>query len=253
MKKFISNRYTSALVGIFLILSIWFVISNNIEESIMIFPNPILVFKETIKILQSSYIYKCIGYSFYRILIGFSIAFILGLFFGVLCGNNRFLFGVFAPFITVLKAIPTATLVFFFLVLVGAKNSPILMVIIISFPIIYESICSGIQNIDKDLKDNIELDGGFTVGNIFKLQLPIISKNILLGVANSFALSFKIEIMAEILAGNTKLGLGSAILSAQITDQANMIPIFAYSLITIIFVLLITFVSKIVNEKLIKE
>ena len=160
---------------------------------------------------------------------------------------------MFSPFITILKAIPTATLVFFFLVLVGAKNTPILMVIMITFPIIYESICNGIQNIDKDLKDNIELDGGFTLPNIFKLQLPIISKNILLGIASSFALSFKIEIMAEILAGNTKLGLGSAILSAQITDQSNMIPIFAYSLITIIFVLLISFVSKIVNKKLIKE
>ena len=77
-------------------------------------------------------------------------------------------------------------------------------------------------------------------------------KYILLGISSSFALSFKIEIMAEILTGNTSLGLGSAILSAQRNDPTNMIPIFSYSLLTVIFVLLISFVFKKINRLLLK-
>ena len=50
--------------------------------------------------------------------------------------------------------------------------------------------------------------------------------------------------MAEILTGDTKNGLGSAILYSQKSDPTNMTLIFAYSLIAIIFVLLIQLLSK---------
>ncbi|MGM9858461.1 MAG: ABC transporter permease [Bacilli bacterium] len=252
MKKFISNKYVAFTIGIIVIFLLWWIVSLCIEESIMIFPNPLLVFQNTFKILGGSYIYKCIGFSFLKVFIGFIISFILALIFGIIAGNFEFFYNFMKPIITTLKAIPTATLVFFFLVLVGAKNAPILMVILLSFPIIYDSIASGIKNIDKDLMDNMLLDGGKNFRNIMKLEVPLIYKYILLGISSSFALSFKIEIMAEILTGNTSLGLGSAILAAQRNDPTNMIPIFSYSLITIIFVLIISFIFKKINSFLLK-
>ena len=226
MKKFISNKYFAFSVGIIIIFLAWWIISLCIEESVMIFPSPFKVIKNTFNILGGSYVYKCIGFSFF--------------------------FNFMKPIITTLKAVPTATLVFFFLVLVGAKNAPILMVILLSFPIIYDSIANGIINIEKELMDNMLLDGGKTFRNIIKIEIPLIYKYILLGISSSFALSFKIEIMAEILTGNTSLGLGSAILSAQRNDPTNMVPIFSYSLLTVIFVLLISFVFKKINRLLLK-
>ena len=243
MKKFISNKYFAFSVGIIIIFLAWWIISLCIEESVMIFPSPLKVIKNTFNILGGSYVYKCIGFSFLKVFIGFIISFVLALICGIIAGNFSFFFNFMKPIITTLKAVPTATLVFFFLVLVGAKNAPILMVILLSFPIIYDSIANGIINIEKELMDNMLLDGGKTFRNIIKIEIPLIYKYILLGISSSFALSFKIEIMA---------GLGSAILSAQRNDPTNMVPIFSYSLLTVIFVLLISFVFKKINRLLLK-
>ena len=122
------------------------------------------------------------------------------------------------------------------------------MVILISFPILYESISGGIENMDKDVINAMKLDSGSFIYNIIKIQIPLIIPYVVIGIASSFALSFKIEIMAEILTGSTRNGLGSAILASQKNDPTNMVPIFAYSLIAIIFSSLITIIFRLVRK-----
>lgn len=248
MKKFITKIKFEYILGIVLFLTIWFLISFIVDEKTMIFPDPISTFKETFRILKTNYVYKCLSESLIRLIIGFGISFILALVFGIIAGNSKTLKRVFTPTISVLKSIPTASLVFLFLVLVGAKNAPILMVILISFPILYESISGGIENMDKDVINAMKLDSGSFIYNIIKIQIPLIIPYVVIGIASSFALSFKIEIMAEILTGSTRNGLGSAILASQKNDPTNMVPIFAYSLIAIIFSSLITIIFKLVRK-----
>ena len=102
----------------------------------MVFPNPIDTFKEMFNILSKKYIYQCIGSSILRMVIGFLISIVLALIFGLFAGNSEKFKTILIPLMTTLKSIPTASLVFLFLVLVGAKNAPILLVIVISFPIL---------------------------------------------------------------------------------------------------------------------
>lgn len=253
MKKFTINSKTGYLIGVVLFIGIWFLLSLVIDERRMIFPDPISTIKQTITILSSSYVYKCMWKSISKLLIGFFISFLLALFFGVIGGNSSTLKKVFYPTISALKSIPTASLVFLFLVLVGAKNAPILMVILISFPILYEAIVGGIENMDQDVINAMKLDSGNKLRNVIYVQIPLMVPYLLVGLASSFSLSFKIEIMAEILTGDTRGGLGSAILAAQKNDPTNMIPIFSYSLIAILLALLITIIFKILKKKLIKK
>ena len=248
MKKFITKIKFEYLIGIVLFLTIWFLISFIVDEKTMIFPDPISTFKEMVRILNSSYVFKCLGDSLLRLITGFGISFVLALVFGIIAGNSKTLKRIFTPTISVLKSIPTASLVFLFLVLVGAKNAPILMVILISFPILYESISGGIENMDTDVINAMKLDSGSWLHNIIKIQIPLIVPYVIIGVASSFALSFKIEIMAEILSGSTRNGLGSAILGAQKNDPTNMVPIFAYSLIAIILSALITIIFRLIKK-----
>lgn len=248
MKKFITKIKFEYLIGIVLFIGIWFLISFLVDEKTMIFPDPISTFKEAFRILKNSYVYKCLVESLSRLLIGFGISFALSLVFGIISGNSKTMKRIFSPTISVLKSIPTASLVFLFLVLVGAKNAPILMVILISFPILYESISGGIENMDSDVINAMKLDSGNFIRNIIKIQIPLIIPYVVIGIASSFALSFKIEIMAEILSGSTRNGLGSAILGAQKNDPTNMVPIFAYSLIAIILSAVITIIFKLIKK-----
>lgn len=183
-----------------------------------------------------------------RMFIGFGISFILALIFGLLAGHIPQLKILFNPILIVLKSIPTAALVFLFLVVSGARYAPIYVVIMISFPILYEAIAAGISNIPQEIINSSLVDGSHGLSTMLRIRLPLSVPYIIVGVASSFALSFKIEIMAEIITGDTSHGLGSAIAYAQRNDPGNMVPIFAYSLIAIIFILLITIVEDVVTR-----
>ena len=250
MKKFISNKYVLYTLGLLLFLSIWFIISLFIKDNTMIFPSPIQTFKEMINILSKQYIYVSLASTLIRMLIGFMTSLLLALIFGTIAGNNKHIYKVFKPTITALKSIPTASLLFLFLVLVGARNATVFIVLLISFPILYESVVGGYTNIEKGILDSLKLEGENKLYNIIKVKLPLTLPYIFVGITSSFGLSFKIQIMAEILTGDTRSGLGSLILAAQRNDPTNMIPIFAYSLIAIIIILLIDLLMNLIKNKI---
>lgn len=237
------------LLGIVLFILGWVIISGLVDENAMIFPDPMLTIRETFMLLGKQYVYKCMGYSILRTTIGFAIAFVSSLILGIFAGTIPNVKFVLSPFFSVMKSIPTASLVFLFLVVAGARNAPIAMVTLISMPIIYEAVVRGFENVDTTLIDASRIDGTNLLTRIIKVQLPSIIPFILVGVASSFSLSFKIEIMAEVISGSTTNGLGSAILACQRTDPTNMVPIFAYSLVAIIIVALISLIFMPIESK----
>ena len=250
MKKFITNKYILYLIGIIFFTFVWWLLSIVIGEQTLVFPGPIITLKEVFKVLHTKYIYKCLSITFIRMLIGYGISLILAIILGTIAGNNKYIKEILKPSIVVLKAIPTAAILFLFLVLLGAKHAPIIIVSLISFPILYESVVGGYENIEKNIIDAMKIDGENNIKNILKVKLPLSIPYILVGIASSFGLAFKIEIMAEVLTGDTNSGVGAAILAAQRNDPSNMVPIFAYSFIAVTLVLLIDLLMNLIKNKL---
>ena len=87
MKKFISNKIVLTILGIFIFIGLWALISLLVDENNIIFPGPIATIKETIIILKGKYVYKCIFSTFYRMLIGFIVSLIIALILGTIAGN----------------------------------------------------------------------------------------------------------------------------------------------------------------------
>lgn len=252
MKKFITNKIVLYILGIILFFLIWVIISL-IVNSKTIFPTPwdTIKFAFSKEVLFSKSFYIALGYSFLKLLIGFILALLLAFIFGLIAGNNKYLYELFKPTMTVLKSIPTACVVFIFLVIMRARYTPILIVALISFPILYESITTGLTNIDNNILEATKIETSNFFNSNFLVKLPLAKPVILSGIASSFALSFKIEIMAEIISGDTGYGIGSRINFFQNNDPGNMVPIFAYSLMVIILMLIITFVSSYIKKKVI--
>ena len=248
MKKFISNRITLTIIGIIVFLTAWLLISYAVDEKSMIFPNPIVTFQEAFNLLGKKSLYFDIGYSMFRTLIGFLLAFICALLFGVLAGHFHILEKIFKPTMVALKSVPTVALVFLFIVLSGAKWAPIFIVFLICFPILYESVIGGFKSVDEDVLQASKVDGANWFKTILFIKLPLALPYVFVGMVSSFALSFKIEIMAEVITGDTGYGLGSSIAYAQSSDPANMVPIFAYSIIAIIFILILSFLEELIRK-----
>lgn len=215
----------------------------------MIFPSPVVTIEAMIKLLGIAYTYQCLAYSLLKLLIGFSMALIIAFILSLIVRDNERFYIILSPLMTALKSIPTAAVVFLFVVLVKAEYAPCFLVMIISLPILYESLTNGMRNIDPEIMDAVKVDGGKGVKKLFRIQLPLALPYLVIGIISSFSLSFKIEIMSEIVTGYTRNGLGSLIKAAQINDPTNMAVIFGYSLIAIILMILISIPTEIIRNK----
>jgi len=253
VKKFITNKTTLFIFGTIFVIALWFLLSLIFDINEGIFPSPIATFKEFGNLLGDAYSYKCLGFTFLRMIIGFVISFMLALIVGILAGNHSWLYEFLKPTMTVIKSIPTVALVFLFIVIVAPKNAPILVVFVICFPILYEAVAGGIKKVDPQINYAARVDGAGYLKRVLFIKLPLSMPFIIVGVVSSFSLSFKLEIMAEVLTGYTSNGLGSVIRAAKNDNPTDMTLVFAYSLFAVIFMLLITYLETVVKNRIIKQ
>ena len=236
--------------GILLLLLVWQLFAFVIKEETMVFPGPVQTFRHAFMLLGKSYTYKCLGATFSRMFTGNLISLAAALLLGTVSGNYPFFERLFSPFITTLRAVPTASLIYFFIVLAGFKKAPMMMVILICFPILYEGIAGGIRNIPVSILNACRLDGAGFMKRNMKIRLPLSLPYIIVAMTSSFSLSFKIEIMAEVITGSANAGLGSVIAASRSADPTNMVPIFAYSLIAVMIMLGIDLIGNTIRNKM---
>ena len=238
------------LLGFLFLIGVWFLVSAIVDLNNMIFPSPIATFKRMFELLGKGSTYKYLGFSVTRLLIGFAISFILAFLLGMLVNNSEPLYNFFTPIITFLKAAPTATFVFIFLVLFGGRNAPAWVVILITFPILYESVVSALRSTPQEMLEASKIDGASKFKTLIKVQIPLGMPFITLGLLSTFGMAFKVEIMAEIITGITKGGIGTMIRISNLLDGTDLTNMFAYSLLAIILVLIVSIAASIVKGKI---
>lgn len=253
MKKFISILQSNTslyIYGIFFVFAAWFLISVSQGYGNLVFPNPIETFITLGELLSKPAIYISIGWTLLRTLIGFAIAFVAALILGILSGSFRKFQLFLKPTMVVLKSAPTAAFVFLFLILSGSRYAPIYIVTLLAFPILYEAVVAGLNSITDEINDALKVDSGRFFISLFKVKLPLSLRFIAVGLASSFALSFKTAIMAEIIAGDTNYGLGSMITAYRHSEPANLTPIFAITFIAIVIILLVDLASIFIKSRI---
>ena len=253
MKRFITNSNVLYTLGLLLVLALWWIISLSQGAGNLVFPSPISTCAALGKLFSSAFFYESLWMTLVRTLEGFGFSFALAFLLGTLSGEIPPLQRLFKPFVLVLKSVPTAALVFFFLVYSGSEMAPVWIVSILAFPILYESFVSGINAIPWEIKQSAKVDQASFLSSALRIKVPLALPYVLLGILNSFALSFKTEIMAEIIAGQTSAGLGSAIRVYRNMDPSDLSPIFAISLVAIVIVLLLDLITYLLSLRFKKE
>ncbi len=192
--------------------------------------------------------YVRIGWTLLRTLEGFGIALGAALLIGILAGLIKKIQIVLRPLMIVFKSAPTAAFVFLFFVLFTGKNAPIAVVVLLAFPILYEAVIAGFNNIPQEIEDSLRVDSNGRTLGVLRVKIPIAMPYFMVGLASSFALSLKTEIMAEIITGSTNPGLGTAIYAYRIIDASDLTPIFAIALIAIIIILIVDLLGFLVKK-----
>ena len=253
--KILRNKYFIFFLGFLFLIGVWFLVSAIIDLNNMIFPSPYNTFKLMFELLGKKETYRYLGFSVVRLLAGFGASFVLAFLLGMLVNNSEALYKFFTPIITFFKAAPTATFVFLFIVLVGGRQAPAFVVITMTFPILYESVVSALRSTDKTVLEAAKMDGAGKFKTLLKVQIPLGMPFISLGLLSTFGMAFKVEIMAEIITGITKGGIGTMIKISNLLDGTDLTAMFAYSLMAIILVLIVSicasiFKSRVINPRL---
>ncbi len=225
------------------------IISLSQGRNNLVFPDPLTTFKALFNMLGNKNTYLRIGWTLLRTLQGFGISLLFALLLGTLAGMVKKIQLVLRPLMIVFKSAPTAAFVFLFLVIFGGKYAPIYVVTLLAFPILYEAIIAGFNNIPDEIENALKVDANGRLLGILKVKLPLSIPYFMVGIASSFALSLKTEIMAEIITGGTHLGLGTAIRAYNIIDPSDLSPIFAITLIAIFIILIVDLLGFIIKRK----
>ena len=105
--------------------------------------------------------WKSVVFSFVRIILGFSLALILGT---VLAALSSAFFAVevlMEPLIMVIKATPVASFIILCLIWIPSRNLSVFISFLMVFPVVYTNILEGIRQTDKQL---LEMADSFGAG-----------------------------------------------------------------------------------------
>lgn len=249
INSIIQSKKTYYTLGILFIFVIWFLGSSSFKNDYVI-PSLDVTFDALGKLLEDKYTYKVLGHTLLRLVISIGICFILGVMLAVI-SNLSYKFKAFIrPCIVLLKTLPIAVVIIMLLIIYGRENSPYVIVGVVVFPLIYEATVIGLENIDSNIKDEVKMLSGINGDVLCRVYLPLTFPYILTSIIQSIGLGLKVLVMAEYIT-QPRVSIGNELVFYR--NEAIMEYVYAWSLILIIFVLIVEYLISYLSKKIFKK
>lgn len=231
------TNYVFYILGILFIFVLW-VFGSSFVNNDYIIPSVSQTISSLFDLLTSGNTYVILGHTLLRLLISISVCFVGGVCLGSLSKISPKFNAFVKPLFALLKTLPVAVLIILLLVLIDG-NSLYFIVGFVVLPIVYEATINGLDSIDKNIVEDIKMNSNITPVVLVKIYLPLTTPYLVTSLLQSFGLGLKVLVMAEFIS-NAENSIGNEIIFYR--DIANeMSYVFAWSIILILFVLLIDF------------
>ncbi|MCT4509972.1 MAG: ABC transporter permease subunit [Tepidibacter sp.] len=194
-------------------------------------PTPKSTVMEFIKIIRSQNFIIIVLSTLVRVMIGFLISFISALILGLLSGFFKPVYYLLKPLIVIQKSIPTMAIILLAIIWLKSEKAPILVGILIIFPIIYATVIQGIKSVDIKLIEMAKVYKLSKMTVMKDIYIPSIRSSIISVASATIGLNLKVIIAAEVLS-QPSVSIGT---SFQI-EKANLntAGVFAWALVSII-------------------
>ncbi|QDQ96073.1 ABC transporter permease [Tomitella fengzijianii] len=195
-----------------LLIAAWWIISIN--ASSLYFPSLNTILANLGDWLTSGGFVDDVIPSVVNLLVGYALAVLGGIAFGMLIGRVRVLETAFNPIITFARSIPPAAILPFFILAMGATDWMRITVIAVGsvWPTLLATI-DGVRGLDPLVEDVTRIYKTSRMRRIFKVLLPAASPLILAGMKTSLAFSIILVVVSEMMASTQ--GIGHYIFSSQ--------------------------------------
>ena len=223
-----------SLTGVFLLLALWQ--AGHEAFGSLVLPDPAEAISVALGYLSETEGLGQIGITARRAFIGFLLASLGGVSLGMLAGVSVTLVVLSRPFVTVMLGVPPiAWIVLALLWFGGTDGAPIFTVFITTFPIVFAAALQGMHMRDGALE---EMATSFRSNRCYRLihvRAPQVVSYVFPAWVTALGLSWKVVVMAELLASADGIGAGLSSARVNIDTAATMAWI-----IVVVSILLIT-------------
>ena len=221
-----------ALVG--LLLLVWQVAS--IGSPAFVLPSPGRVFEAWSTLVVTKGFWRDFGITFWRVLMGFSLAALVGVPLGLLLGANEKLGEFFEPVLTIINTVSSTIWAIFALIWFGLSDwTTIFVVFMTAMPLILTNVWQGTRTVNADF---IELAQTFRMSRLQvmqKIYLPTILPPFFSAARLAFGFGARVSLVAETLGASS--GIGYRLRQAADLVQTDQVFAWTLTLVTLMIVL----------------
>ena len=145
-KKYIGIRILAVLFWI----AVWQIASMWLGQEILL-ASPVSVIRRLFELIFTGDFWHSAGFSFGRIVLGFSMALILGILLAVLAFLSRTVEILVNPVLTAVKSTPVASFIILCLIWIPSRNLSVFISFLMVLPVIYTNILEGIRQTDRQI------------------------------------------------------------------------------------------------------
>lgn len=197
--KLTKSPWLYTAVGFVFLVVCWVCFYLILGNSFLL-PSPLVVAKETLKLLGKAHFYSAFLSTLLRVFWGFLMSLVLASITVWLSKINWVFKGLFSALTAVLRALPTLAVLLIILTYSTRSDAPIIVCVITLYPLFYTAIDTAFFSVDKKIKDMCNLYKVPRKIYFIKVLLPTAMPILISQLLSGLVFAFKLVISAEILA-----------------------------------------------------
>ena len=230
MRSFITSRkFISRLLAAAFWLAVWQIVSYYVSP--VLFAGPVRTFSRLLELSMLSEFWKTIFTSLGRIALGLCAGFLIGGFAAVLAHLSALLRALFEPLLAMMKSVPVACVVVVALIWMRSPWIAAMVSCFVSAPVVYASLCSGLDTMDRQLGEVFTL---YRVSFLRKIQYYYLSElapSLYACCRTSIGMAWKAGVAGEVI-GLPDYSIGEQIYLAK--NYLNIEDLFAWTIVILV-------------------
>lgn len=219
--------------GIFWLL-VWELASLLIGEELFL-PSPHKVLYRLVLLIPQKQFWTSILFSVERVLLGFSLALVLGVLLAVLSNGNEYLEILVSPLVKTIRSVPVASIVILTLVWIRSRNLSVVISSLIVFPVIYTNVLEGLKSTDVKLLEMADVYAINGLRRIRTIYIPSVFPFFKASLKTALGLGWKSAVAAEVI-GLPNGSIGSQLYEAKVYLMTP--DLFAWTLVIVFLAIL---------------
>jgi NitT/TauT family transport system permease protein len=211
------------------VVGVWWLLSLSVPHYIL--PGPARVWEALQLIAGNGDLWSNLGITFWRVAVGFVVATLIGLPFGIVLGASKRVGEFFEPVIPVLNTISSAIWAIFAIIWFGISNATTIFVVFMTaMPLIITNVWQGTRTVNADF---IELAQVLRMPHwkvMTKIYLPTILPYFFSGARLAFGFGWRVSLVAETIGSSSGVGYRLR----QAADLIRTDQVFAWTLTLVI-------------------